>query len=215
MHKTCATVEGAYNAYTFFIPFVDAPLKSLFGSQTRVKLLQTFLLNPESEYFVRELTRKLGEQINSIRRELMNLKKIGLLKSRIHNRKKFFYVDKSFLLYSELRHIFTKSRDPKADIARSIDRLGRVHLIVLTGVFAEQKSKVDLVIIGEIEKEELESYLDQNVSKDVRYAMFDKENFLYRLEYRDKFMFDLLRNPKNIIPINRLQKQIVRYFPED
>ena len=57
-------------------------LKQLFTSQVRVKLLQTFVENPGEEFFIRQLTRDLGEQINSIRRELENLRKIGILESR-------------------------------------------------------------------------------------------------------------------------------------
>jgi hypothetical protein len=55
---------------------VHDALKALFSSQTRVKLLSVFLLHPEEEYFIRQLTRLLGEQINSIRRELENLRRI-------------------------------------------------------------------------------------------------------------------------------------------
>ena len=73
-------------------------LKALFSSNTRIKLLNTFLLNTDEEFFIRELTRKLDEQINSIRRELDNLKKIGLLKSKVRNRKKYYYVNKDFII---------------------------------------------------------------------------------------------------------------------
>ena len=45
-------------------------LEHLFGSRTRVKLLKIFLSNPDKDYFVRELTRKIKERINSARREL-------------------------------------------------------------------------------------------------------------------------------------------------
>ena len=81
----------------------SSTLKALFSSQTRVKLLSTFLLHPESEYFIRELTRLLGEQINSIRRELENLRRIGLVKARHRNRKKYYKVDTEFSLYQDLR----------------------------------------------------------------------------------------------------------------
>src|SRR3989344_2473147 len=84
-------------------------LKALFSSTTRVKLLSTFLLHPDQEYFIRELTRLLDEQINSIRRELENLKQIGLVKSRTKNRKKYFRVDPEFALYSDLRSMFGKA----------------------------------------------------------------------------------------------------------
>lgn len=185
-------------------------LKSLFGSQTRVKLLQIFLLNPDNEYFVRELTRKLSEQINSVRRELINLKKIGLLKHHSRNRKKYYSVDKSFVLYLDLRNIFMKSQDSKSDLVKNVTKYGEIDLLVLSGIFTEEKkeSPVDLLIVGQMEKDKIENYLEQNINKDVKYTIMDKDNFLYRLEYNDKFIIDLLRDKKNSIPINKLKKQL-------
>ena len=50
-------------------------MEQLFGSKTRVKLLQLFFRNPNRAFYVREITRKIDEQINSVRRELANLRK--------------------------------------------------------------------------------------------------------------------------------------------
>ena len=40
-------------------------IEQLFGSKTRVKLLQLFYANPNRSNYVREITRKIDEQINS------------------------------------------------------------------------------------------------------------------------------------------------------
>lgn len=185
-------------------------LKSLFGSQTRVKLLQIFLLNPENEYFVRELTRKLNEQINSVRRELMNLKKIGFLKHHDRNRKKYFFVNKGFILYEDLKNIILKTQDTKFDIAKNLAKLGKIDLLILTGAFAgdPKSAPVDLLIVADIDKQKLENYLEQNVNKDVRYSILDRDNFLYRLEYNDKFIIHLLKDKRSHIPINKIEKNI-------
>ena len=58
--------------------------EQLFGSKTRVKLLSLFYNNPERPFYVREITRKIDEQINSVRRELQNLLNIGIVLSLIH-----------------------------------------------------------------------------------------------------------------------------------
>jgi DNA-binding transcriptional regulator YhcF (GntR family) len=56
-------------------------LGQLFGSNARVKILKIFLFNPEEKYYIRELARKLKLQVNSVRRELDNLEKFGILVS--------------------------------------------------------------------------------------------------------------------------------------
>ena len=54
-------------------------IDSLFGSKTRVKLLHLFLNSPGSSFYVREITRLIDEQINSVRRELANMMSVGII----------------------------------------------------------------------------------------------------------------------------------------
>jgi len=54
-------------------------LSHLLGSQARVKILKLFLLNTEEKYYIRQIARNLELQVNSVRRELENLEKFGLL----------------------------------------------------------------------------------------------------------------------------------------
>lgn len=54
-------------------------LSHLLGSKARVKILKLFLLNTEEKYYIRQIARDLGLQVNSVRRELENLEKFGLL----------------------------------------------------------------------------------------------------------------------------------------
>lgn len=56
-------------------------LEQLFGSKTRSRLLKIFLMNPEKAFFIRELTRMIDTQINSVRRELDNLSHCGIIKA--------------------------------------------------------------------------------------------------------------------------------------
>lgn len=54
-------------------------LEQIFGSRTRTKLLKLFLTNPHQAFYIRELTRVIDTQINSVRRELTNLEDCGLI----------------------------------------------------------------------------------------------------------------------------------------
>lgn len=190
-------------------------LKELFSSNTRVKLLTTFLTSPGEEFFIRELTRKLSEQINSIRRELNNLKKIGLLKSRSKFRKKYFSVNDQFPILEDLRSIIVKCTDPRKELVKKMERLGEIFLVIFSGVLVSKPEKpLDLLVIGNIDREDLASFLETEVKngKTIRFGILTKDDFLYRLRLNDKFIIDMLSDPDNIRELNKLKNQIQKHF---
>src|SRR5215469_2375294 len=81
-------------------------IEQLFGSKTRVKLLQLFYSNPNRSFYVREITRKIDEQINSVRRELSNLLNIGIIVSDNTNNRLYYEVNQAYEFYEPLRAIF-------------------------------------------------------------------------------------------------------------
>ena len=180
-------------------------LKHLFTSKARVKLLTIFLLKPDDEYFVRELTRELDEQINSIRRELDNLKKLGLLKSRAKNRKKFFMVNKNFVLFNELRSIIIKATNSSENLIKNITKMGDVDFLLISGVFLQRETAVDLLVVGKVDKENLGKFLDTlETAEPIKFSVLTSEDFLYRIKCRDQFILDLIQDPANMIGINKL-----------
>lgn len=183
-------------------------LKRLFTSTTRVKLLTIFLLNPEQEFFIRELTRELNEQINSIRRELDNLKGLGLLKTKEKNRKKYYIINKNFSLYPELKAIILKSMSNKDEISKKISSMGDVDVLIFSGLFVNKDTLIDLLIVGQLDKEKLEEYLstELDTSRPIRFSIMTSDDFLYRKQCKDKFLTELLESPDNIVSINKLEK---------
>jgi len=178
-------------------------LRRLFGSRTRAKLLSLFLSDPNREFFVRELTRVLDEQINSIRREVDNLKGLGLLRSRTKNRKKYFFVNKNFILLEELRGIIIKSRTSESTLVKDICALGETSLILASGSLVEhQNSPVDLFIVGKIPREKLSlliSSLERENRNEIRFVLLSPEDFEYRRNYNDKFVSEILADPQNLV----------------
>lgn len=182
-------------------------LKRLFTSNTRIKLLTVFLMNPEEEYFIRELTRKLDEQINSIRRELDNLKRAGLLKTKTKNRKKYYVVNKDFILYEELKSIIIKALSSENTIARDLAKLGDLKLLVVSGQFVNMPTKsVDMLVVGDFDKNVLTNYLNNEVrtKNPVKFALMTENDYKYRINCNDKFILDLLNDENNQIPVNKV-----------
>lgn len=81
-------------------------IEQLFGSKTRVKLLKLFFSNPNRPFYVREITRKVEEQINSVRRELANMLSLGLITSDNANNKLYYEVNQKYEHYGALQSMF-------------------------------------------------------------------------------------------------------------
>ena len=101
-------------------------IDALFGSKTRVKLLHLFFNNIERSFFVREITRIVDEQINSVRRELANMKEIGIISSSEKSNKLYYSVNKKFAYYKQFNEIFNNTateEDTVIDASKEIEEI--------------------------------------------------------------------------------------------
>src|ERR1044071_992492 len=97
----------------------ESMVEQLFGSKTRVKLLQLFYTNPNRSFYVREITRKIDEQINSVRRELANLLSIGIISSEDDNGNRLYYeVNQDYDYYEALSAIFGGKKASPAKVTK-------------------------------------------------------------------------------------------------
>ena len=179
-------------------------LKHLFTSNTRVKLLTLFLTRPDEEFFVRELTRTLDEQINSVRRELENLKKMGLLKSRSRNRRKFFTVNKKFLLFRELQSIILKAGGENEKLVKALNKIGSVDYLLITGRFLKKESPVDLLLVGKVPEEALFKLLGSlSPDEPLRPMLLSNDDFNVRTKFGDPVLLSLMNDPENVVLVNQ------------
>src|SRR3954464_6901139 len=96
--------------------------EQLFGSKTRVKLLQLFFSNPNRSFYVREITRKIDEQINSVRRELSNLLSVGIITSDANNNRLYYEVNQDYESYAPLAMIFGGAKAPATKAKKVEDK---------------------------------------------------------------------------------------------
>lgn len=193
-------------------------LEQLFGSKTRARLLALFLQHPDDAFFVRELTRKIGAQLNSVRRELKNLQEIGLVSeqensekkksSSLAEKKKFYIANKDFVLFKDLRGLFTKVHILlKNSLVQEIDDKGDIHFFAFTGAFVDDDNvPTDLIIVGSIDQKALQTVIskfEEEMSHEINYTLMPKDEFLYRHQVSDRFLSSIL-DAKKVVVINRL-----------
>lgn len=182
-------------------------IDALFGSKTRIKLLHLFLNNPGKSFYVREITRLIDEQINSVRRELANMMNVGIIKSDTADNKLYYEVDQRYEHYVPLRAIFGDDKEavtsavkaPKQstlDWQAKLDELGGIKLAVMAGVFVpSSSSKVDLLLVGNPAPARVKSFiktLEKKEGRELNYSVVSYDEFYYRMSIRDKFITELM-----------------------
>jgi len=198
-------------------------LEQLFGSKTRTKLLRFFLTEMDRPYYIREISRTLDIHINSVRRELENLKHLGLIveaknseltdlldidKKKILKRK-YYKVNKDFILYPELKSLIAKAQLLlKKSLAKKIRDLGRVYLLILTGFFTGVDiAQTDILIVGRINRKKLARLIkrfEKELGREIYYTIMSKEEFRNRRDLTDRFVFNILENRK-IVLVNKFR----------
>lgn len=197
-------------------------IEQLFGSKTRVKLLQLFYSNPNRSFYVREITRKIDEQINSVRRELANLLNVGIIVSDNTNNRLYYEVNQEYEFYEPLRVIFgggtmaaaepdkkTGTTAPKARKSaltpeeEKLKALGNLEVVLFTGQFTrDESSGIDVLVVGDVNQNALAKYiadLEAQENKEVRYTHMLPTEFNYRRQIKDRFITTVLDAKKQII----------------
>src|SRR5574344_1602885 len=81
---------------------IQTSLKYLFVSQTRLKLINVLFYSPQEIFYVRQLVRLVDEEINSVRRELDNLKKAGLINFEWRGNRLYYWANQNSPLFTNL-----------------------------------------------------------------------------------------------------------------
>src|SRR3989344_5237718 len=97
----------------------------LITSKTRVKVLFLFLSAPADMFHVREVVRRVDEEINAVRRELIYLEKKGILTREPRANRVYYYLDRSYPFYYDLLYINSKNTGLGKDIIRNRIKLGK------------------------------------------------------------------------------------------
>lgn len=192
-------------------------LEQMFGSKTRARLLALFLQRPDEAFFVRELTRKIDAQLNSVRRELKNLADLGIvlekvgdkkLSKKLSEKKKYYSVNTDFILYEDLRSLFQKVQILlKQNLVQEIEGMGRIDYFAFTGRFVDATEiPTDILIVGSIKQADLEKMISKfegEMPFEVNYTMMSKDEFMDRKQVADRFLFSIL-NGEKVVMIDRI-----------
>jgi hypothetical protein len=168
-------------------------------SKTRVRMMELFFSQPAEMFYVREITRATKEEINAVRRELERMISYGLLKSEQRGNRLYYFLNPKYVYYEELQQMVAKSTGLGKKLRKLQRKLGDVVFIMFSARFIQGKrprqEEVDLLVIGDIVVPELQALIkeeEEKIGREINYAVFSEEEFLFRKTRRDPFIMDIL-----------------------
>jgi len=180
-------------------------LESLISSKTRVKLLTLFLLNPGSEFYIREIVRTTGENINAVRRELSNLESFGLLVGQKKGNQQYYAVNTGHFLFAELQKIVLKTEGISGTLKRALTD-EKISCMFIYGSFARgsagAKSDIDLFIVGAIDEDRLIPIIhscEQETGREINYTLMTLAEFAQKKKQHDPFVKNVMKEEKIVI----------------
>ena len=200
-------------------------LEKVFGSTAKVRLMRLFMFNPNTIYGLDEIVGRIDVNPRTLKIEISNLSKIGLIKpksfvsetttkkgkkevvkrKKVHgwmldNRFQYLRPLQDFLVYmNPFRH---------NELVEKLRKVGNIKFLAIAGVFIQEwESRVDLLLVGDNLKKTLLEHvihdLESELGKELKYAALETEEFHYRLNMCDKLISDVLDYPHEKV-INRI-----------
>ncbi len=196
-------------------------LGKLFGSIARVKIMRLFLFNTGEAFDLPNVSQKSKVNKNLARRELLMLQKSGLIKphtfykteetkkngTAVQKRKKTkgFILNEHFSYLSGLRQLLVAGRNFNNDeLLRKLGKAGKLKFVVISGVFTQDpESRLDMLVVGNnLNKPALSNIvrgIEAELGKELLYAHFETDDFVYRIQMYDKLIRDILDYPHKVL----------------
>lgn len=175
----------------------------LITSKTRTKVLSLFLAHPHDMFHVREIVRRVDEEINAVRRELIYLEKKGIFKKEPRANRVYYMLDTSYDFFQELIEIYAKLEGLGGDIIKNKVRLGKIKYAMLSGKYAlglrDNPEEVDLLVVGTVVLPELSLVIKKAETErqiEINYTVMSEEEFVFRKKRRDPFISSIIYGPR-------------------
>ncbi len=166
-------------------------------------------MNPDAKYTVKELATKAKVPLSTARKEILLLKKADLVKdavatittSRGIKKTKGVTMNTAFPYKETLGDLLLQPQTiNKPEIAKRFKKIGKIKLLVISGILTGMSdSRVDVLIVGkDVDTKKLERAMrevEADIGRELVYAAFDTDDFIYRMNMYDKLIADVLDFP--------------------
>lgn len=177
-------------------------LTDIFASRARAEILRLLFGLYEQEIHVREIERRTGLNIRTIRQELEKLHRLDLVTARKDSNRLYYRANVEHPIYTDLRNIVLKTSGLVEVLKEALGSEGiRVAFVFgsLARADANARSDVDLMVVGDIGLRSLTSKLSgvsERIGREINPHVMTMVEFKKRRQTDEHFLSDVLESPK-------------------
>ncbi|NBP55627.1 hypothetical protein EBU71_03630 [bacterium] len=186
---------------------LKSPLVYLLGIE-KVKILKVFLKYPNKKISLEELQTRTNIPVNTLKTELRQAIKYNIIQE-LKTKKEISYtlnpVEEVLALETV---IFRLGNSFFEALAQKLDKIGKIHLCIVMGVFLQRdKDRVDMFLVAdEVNEKKFEALIQEiesELAQEIIYTVLTHKEFEYRQNMFDKFVLDILENKNTQIVIDK------------
>jgi predicted nucleotidyltransferase len=145
----------------------------------------------------------LKEDPTNVSREMANLEELDILRSKRNGNLKNFQANKECPFFEELKGLVLKTVGVAGRVRATMGKLAGIEYAFIYGSYAKGEEKadsdVDLLIIGDVDMDRLDSNLgklEKTLGREINYVLYSMEEFKSKKKAKDGFLMDVLRGKK-------------------
>lgn len=177
-------------------------LTELFGSRARKAILLQLFLNPDKEYYLRELVRLTGFAPRTVQVVLDQLWDGDLLLERRSGNRRYLKANQYSPLYKPLQELLLRSEGFRGVLQEALGEEGIEFAFVFGSMAdgtASADSDVDILVVGETGSREVIRRLHgvfETIGREVNPVVWTLKEYRKRLREGEHFLTTVLNGPR-------------------
>jgi predicted nucleotidyltransferase len=178
-------------------------------SRLRNKILLHFFTNTDDEMYLREMALRLKEDPGNLSKELSRLEQEGIFIAQFRGKQKYFFLNKAYPLFNELKSIIFKTIGIQGSLRNIINETSGIVLAFIYGSFATGKenasSDIDLCLIVRDSVFNENNFikkigsLEKTISREINYIYYSEEEWEKQIKENDSFILNIKMGPKIVL----------------
>jgi uncharacterized protein len=180
-------------------------LAEILSSRARAEFFRILFGIEFKDYHLREIQRRAGFAIGTIRQEAKKLERIGLVQKRVDGNRTYYQANRSHPLYITVHDLVLKTTGLTEILKNSLS-IDAIRFAFVFGSIASGKenaqSDIDLFIIGNIGLRAVSKLLKepgQKINREINTHVMTSEEFIQRKKEKEHFVTTVLESPKLMI----------------